>query len=561
MKVNIFKIMIFLALAGFLASCDDDFLDTKPIAAASPETFYTTVESADMAITTCYSMFKVEKVWDLTVLMTFGSIASDEAEAGAGGKGDVVQFQNIDQLRHTPSEAQVFEQTWGYMYRAITACNVALDAIPNIPEYDDVSPAEQEILDARMGEAYFLRAFNYFYLTTIYGGVPLVDRVLSPEEYAQPRAEIAEVMDLIKSDLLKAIDRLPTKSEWGSSNVGRASKGAALAMLGKTYLYEASYAKNYAGDSRFAGLEQHWDSAAYYLDQVIAMDDYELVGSEGETFTTWRDPADAPGTTPAWRWIFMTQGNNSAEGVFEIQSRNDGLGWFISRGNALCTWCAPRVLETGDGGTLSFGWGWWCPTDFLDASFEDGDPREDYTILDVSDSVLHVTNGWLKPNFDDLEGGTGLTRNSHKYEVGPDEVEVGPSNWPMGPINLKVIRIADVYLMAAEAHLEDGNSTIALEYVNAVRTRARLSGNTGVPADLGSVTLEDIVNERLYELSMEGHRFFDLVRWGLANQYLDHTLADGDQIEFVEGLHEFFPLPSQEILQSGGLLEQYPGWN
>jgi hypothetical protein len=236
------------------------------------------------------------------------------------------------------------------------------------------------------------------------------------------------------------------------------------------------------------------------------------------------------------------------------------LGWFYSRGEALVTWCAPRKVRSQNN---DHGWGWWCPTDFLMNSFETGDPRMEATIIDAEDTLLTDSYGWVTPNFDELFDGTGLNKNSHKYECSPEEVIVGPSNWPMGPINLKVIRIADVYLWAAEAYLEMGQAAEGLPFINAVRTRARNSGTSGVPADLSvaEFTHDALVNERLHELSMEGHRFFDLVRWRLANEYLDHTLADGDQIEFVEGMHEFYPLPSQEVLSSGGALEQYQGWN
>jgi starch-binding outer membrane protein, SusD/RagB family len=442
MKTAFYKIFFILILTLLGISCDDSFLDTKPIALASPETFYTTVESIDLALTTCYSYFKVEKVWDLSIVMTMGSIASDEAEAGAGGKGDVVQFQHIDQLRHTPSEAQVFEQTWGYLFRAIGACNVAIEAIPTIePE----NAAATATLDQRLGEAYFLRAFNFFYLTIMYGGVPKVDHVLTPDEFTMARSPLSEILDLIKSDLAIAIDKLPTKAEWGNSNVGRASKGAAMAMLAKTYLYESSYAKNYADDDRFAGCVANWDSVVYWAQQVIDMPDYEMIGMSGEKFTTWRDAEGTSPATSAFQYIFMYPANNSSEGVFEIQARNDGLGWFYSRGEALVTWCAPRkVHNAAGGGNLDHGWGWWCPTNFLMNSFETGDPRMEATILDADDSLLSDVYGWVTPNFNDLIDGTGLDKNSHKYECAPEEVVVGPSNWPMGPINLKMIRIADV---------------------------------------------------------------------------------------------------------------------
>lgn len=553
MKNRIYKISIILTGLFLFLSCGEDFLDTKPIATSSPETFYTTLEAADMAVTNCYSMFKIEKTWDLSVVMILGSVASDEAEAAAGGKGDIPEYQDVDQLRHTPASPRVFSWPYGYMYRAIAACNIAMYYFPDIPTKNQ---AEEKFLDQKLGEVYFLRAFNFFYLSIIFGGVPKVDHVLAPDEYKMGRSEIHEIFTLIKSDLHKAIQKLPTKSQWGESNVGRASKGAAMAQLAKVYLYESSYAKYHSGDERFNGLEQHWDSAAYWAEQVINSGDYELVGLNGERFNSWRGE-----DTPAYQYIFMMASNGSREQVFEITARNDGLGWFYSRGTALVTWCAPRRLET-PGGEIDHGWGWWAPSPQLIAAYDPDDPRKDLTVLDTTDLVLHNTYGWVKPNFDDLYDGTGNSANSHKYECSPEEVIVGPSNWPMGPINVKMIRIADVYLWAAEAYFEMGQTNNALPFINAVRQRARLSGdNPDALPDLTTLTHEDIEHERLVELALEGHRFWDLIRWNLGDQYLNHTLADGDQIVYRPGIHEFFPLPDAEILQSGGALKQYPGWN
>jgi hypothetical protein len=130
-------------------------------------------------------------------------------------------------------------------------------------------------------------------------------------------------------------------------------------------------------------------------------------------------------------------------------------------------------------------------------------------------------------------------------------------------MNVRLIRYADVVLMAAEAAIEIGNNGLALAYVNQVRTRARNSGDTGFPADLSAVSFEDIVHERRLELSMESSRFFDLVRWNLAEKYINGiTLAamgDGFTINFVKGKHEFFPIPEQELQKATGLV-QYEAW-
>lgn len=559
MKIKFISKLIIIIIVYSVFSCSPEFLDTKPIGKMSPETFYTTMESADMAITACYSWFKIEKVWDLTITMIMGSVASDEAETGGGFKDNVPEFQVVDQLRHDAYTPKILEWTWGYLYQAINSCNIAISQLPNITIETD-RKFDADLIKSRIAEAYFLRAFNYFYLTMIFGGVPLVDHVLSSEEFIMGRNEISDIYKLIKSDLAIAIKDLPHKKDW-SDDVGRASKEAAQALLSKLYLYESSYAKYCSDDIRFKGMSQHWDSAAYWAEQVITSGEFELVGLNGERFSTWRDPDPNTPNTGGYQFIFMMNGNNSKEGVFEIQCRNDGLGWFYSRGQALVTWCAPYMVNLKDGKTATHGWGWWCPTDFLVGQYETDDPRYKATVLEDTDTLL-TTYGWVTPNFDELQFNTGNHRHSRKNECSPDEVLVGPSNWPMGPINIKMIRYADVILWAAEANFELNNQSKALEYINLIRQRARNSGNNpnALPV-FTSLTHDDIVHERLVELACEGHRFFDLIRWNLAEQYLNHNHINGDKIEFKKGVHEFFPIPNEEILQSGGALKQYPGWN
>lgn len=556
MKNYIYKILVSLLFVFMSQACSDDFLDTKPIGVESEETFYTNMKAAEMAITTCYSIFNLEKVWDLSIMMVMGSIASDEAEAGGGGKTDVQEYQNIDQLRHTPNEKNVFQWVYGYLFRAIGACNLALEKLPQISE--DTDPDYNAALIQRyLGEARFIRALNYFKLTQIFGGVPLVDHVLAQSEYESGRSEIYEIYDLIKSDLHFAINILPEKSELGD-DVGRATKGAARALLSKVFLYESSYAKYYTTDDRFDQLEIHWDSAAYWAEQVISSNEYELVGIHGERFNTWRGS-----NTGGYSYVFLAEANNSSESIFSIQCRNDGLGWFDSRGNSMIYWCMPKYVNTPgapEQGTATQRWGWWCPTDFLANSYEAGDPRYKATVLEEDDTLLVSSssgNIWVTPNFKLLEEGTGLHRNQRKYECSPDEVS---TTWKEGPTNIKIIRYADVVLFAAEAYLEMEDNTTALSYINMVRERARMSGETNSPAALPSLTHDDIVHERLVELACEGHRFWDLVRWNLADKHLNHTLADGDKIEYIKGKHEFFPLPASEVSLSGGKLEQYSGW-
>jgi hypothetical protein len=557
MKNIIIKYLNILLAGLLLFGCSEEFLDLKPIAQDSEETFYSTMDGAEKAITACYSNFCLEKTWDLTIMMTLGSIASDDSEAGAGGKDDVIEFQHVDQMRHTPSEANVFIWPWGYCFRAINHCNIAIEKLPEISKETD--PAlNASLIRKRLGEAKFLRALNYFVLTQIFGGVPVMDHVPLPTEYTKGRDDIIDVYKLIRSDLRFAMAVLPEKSQWGESNIGRASKGSATALMAKTFLYESSYAKNYPGDERFTGMTEQWDSVLFYAEQVINSGEYGLLGINGERFDTWWSPE-----TGGYRCIFLTRGNNSSEGVFEVQNVQDGQEWFDTRGTALVRWTAPREYLDANGNHVAHGWGWLCPSPQLVASYEEGDPRFKATVMTADDSIPSMKDDstWFKPSIEELYNRSGLSWYGRKYECNYNEYWKSTKTWMDGPLDLKLIRFADVVLWAAEAAYNLNDNGKALEYINMVRTRARNSGDTGVPDDLtGTVTMDDIVYERYIELAMEGHRFFDLVRWNLAEQYLNHTLADGDQITFESPQYDFFPIPITEIDLSGNNLKQYPGW-
>jgi hypothetical protein len=153
-----------------------------------------------------------------------------------------------------------------------------------------------------------------------------------------------------------------------------------------------------------------------------------------------------------------------------------------------------------------------------------------------------------------------------KFEVSWAEFKgSGTGAWDEAPINTKIIRYADVVLIAAEAAVMAGDNNKALTYINMIRRRARMCGDPGntVPADLtGTVTLDQVKHERRVELALEGGRFFDLVRWRDAEAKLDGMVRTGDGyvIDFIPGKHEFFPIPQREIDLSKGKLTQYEGW-
>jgi len=554
MNKKILKNMSFLLLGLASFSCSSDYLELTPQAAENSASFYLTQAHADQAIAAAYSQFNNIAVWDVHMMQRLGDMPSDDAEAGGEDISDVPELQQFNWLNPLTTNG-VFSEVFGTLYRSIYFSNIAIEEIPGIKETD--KKTDPALLDKRVGEAKFARAINYAYLTMIFGGVPLVDHVLGADEFEQPRADIKKIHELIEKDLKEAIEVLPERSGWGAET-GRASKGAAKALLGRVYLFESSYAKNYGGkDSRFAGMTERWAESLKYSEEVINSGEYELVGINGEKYNSWRGPE-----TNGYRYIFTSDGDNSKEGVFEIQCIQEGLGWSAARGNSLAQWgCARYFIDTDNNNSVTTTgmWGFGIPTKALWDSFEPGDPRLNASMVkEGGGDLMQTSNGrWVPYSFDKC-----ITKiYPTKWEASSVEFKDAGAPWHGAPQNIRLIRISEVYLNAAEAAFMLGQNDKALAYVNKVRERARNCGTTGVPAALTTISLDQIIHERRVEFSSEGKRFYDMVRWGIAAQILNATpTADGYPREYIVGKHEFQPLPANEISYSGGKLTQYDGW-
>jgi len=366
-------------------------------------------------------------------------------------------------------------------------------AIQNIPDIE-----MDETLKARLiGENKFLRAYFYFNLVRWFGGVPLILEPLQPGEYEQPRDPAQAIYDQIIQDLEGAAAALP--ASYGGSNIGRVSSGSAKGMLARVYL-----------------TLQDYPNAEQYALEVINSGEYELF--------------------PDYDLLFQEAGENSSESVFEVQNEAFEVGDGGSQYNQV----------QGVRGTPNLGWGFNRPSDDLVASYERGDPRRDATILYVGE-VLPDGSAIVQDNPNMIN-----ERYNQKAWV-PDH----PGGLGNGPGNIRILRYADVLLMAAEALNENGKSAQALPYLNRVRARAR--GDRSVLPDITSAEqneLREIIwRERRSELAMEQHRWFDLLRQDRAAEVMKAVGKD-----FIEGKHELMPVPATEIDLSGGLIQQNPGY-
>jgi hypothetical protein len=424
-----------------------------------------------------------------------GEIASDNTLAGGESATDVPAIQQIDDMIHTSNNDQL-RSIWGWMFAGVNRANYIME-FQNKTEF---SGKENVLAQAR-----FLRAYYYFELVKWFGDVPLVvdQRFLFGDQFNVDRTPKEQVYAQIEIDLLYAADNLP----YVQSQLGRVTKGAAQALLGKVYLYQDKFG-----------------AAALVLEDLINSGPYDLVAD----YTT----------------LFENDNENSIESVFEVQYADlEGAGFG-------CLQCSEGNVAVGFNGIRNYngplfdsGFSFNVPTQEVVDAFESDDPRIDTAILDI--------NAWATST-----GATFGTGNEHtgyynrKYIARQGDSNIGDQNLT-NPNNYRAIRYADVLLMAAEA-LNRGSiaDDRAQNYLNLVRQRAFGDMDHNITSS-GSTLTEAIYNERRVELVGEGHRFFDLVRTGRAASEIDG---------FMSGKHEVFPIPQIEIELTGNRWAQNTGY-
>ena len=464
------------------------FLDLEPPYAQDAENYFQNQSDYELALIGAYDLLQASflSVW-------IGEIASDNTIAGGESVTDTEGLHQIDDMNHGGVNNEL-RSVFRWNYAGVTRANYILENKDNID-----FPGKDVII----GEARFLRAFYYFELVKFFGDVPLIiNQRLGVEEVAQlNRAPVAQVYSQIEEDLIYAASVLPISS----SIKGKATKGAALAFLGKAYLYQ-----------------NKWTEASSTFNDIISNGWFSLI--------------------PDYADLFSVASENNSETVFDVQYsglEGGGYGCLVClEGNAGPGFQGIRQYNGpiyGDGNSYNL------PTQNLYDFFPSSDPRRDFTILDIEAFIAAQSNPQNISYAIGAGGHTGFYNNKYIKRQG----EIGlPDNDLTSPVNYRVIRYADVLLMAAEANFQNGNTASAEQYVNEVRQRAGVSPISGI-------TLNDIYNERRLELSCEGHRFFDLVRTNQASSAIDG---------FSVGTHELFPIPQIEIDLAGGNWSQNPGY-
>ena len=434
-------------------------------------------------------------LWANTVI---GDVATDNSVSGGENATDQIGFQQIDDYQINANNSYLTE-AWKSCYEGINRANYLQE---NKAKLD--FPGKE----ALYGEVYFLRAYYYFELVKMFGDVPLFadKRLTVSDSKKYPRSPKADVYKQIETDLNAAIAVLPPTN----IQKGRITKYAAQALLGKALLYQNKF-----------------DAAAAMLENVVN-GPFSLVTNFGD--------------------IFLQTGENGSESVFEIQYSNSSPFYDWSnpgRGQGNLSVQVSGIRNLTGNSPYGQGWSTNLPTANLANAYAAGDKRKNVTVLDIeayknANPQFNIT--YLVAPYKN----TGLYNQKYLPRKGETsgQVELNYLN------NFRTIRYADVLLMAAEANnrATAPNDTKAQLYLNRVRQRAFGDQLHNITAT-GTALKQAIWDERRLELAMEGDRFFDLVRTGLAA-----TKITG----FVVGKNELFPIPQSEVDISG--LKQNPGY-
>lgn len=562
-----------LAVVGVLAiviySCGKDFLETQPYGSVNNDLLATSAKGANALLIAAYSNLDGFSGWDngtpwggAASNWTFGSIAGGDAYKGseAGDQPDITPIERGNVDANNP----YLDGKWRNYYDGISRVNGAIKAFTALKE---ISASEKA---TRLAEAKFLRAWFHFDLYRIFRNVPYIDETLEDVRVGNS----TNILSKIQGDLIAAIGALPVTQP----EAGRITKGAAQAVLGNTYMWEKKYTE-----------------AKAQFDAIVGSGRYALNAKYHDNFNA------------ATR--------NSKEGILEVQqSINDGTTDNGNNGDILnfpynggpagcCGFHQPSQDLVNafqvDANGLPLLDAYSATNVTNDDGIKSADPftphagpldaRIDWTVgrrgIPYLDWGKHPGSVWIR---DQAYGGPYAPIKNTHYKAQEGSLTTS-SGWTSGynANNLKLIRYSDVLLQLAEAEVELGNLEKARTLVNQVRARAANpagfvmdgaapAANYKVGLYTATWTNQAVARkavrfERRIELGMEGHRFFDLVRWGTVaaekNAYYAREKAKRSYLTgatFTAGKNEIFPIPAKAITQSAKdgtpTLKQNPGY-
>jgi len=492
MKNTFSKYLLLVWLATLFNGCGKDFLEVTPKGTSLVDNYYKNADEALAGLIAIYaSLAGVSQGYINKYTATLS--ASDDNYAGGGNATDVNNLQVWSNYTLGPATGPQ-EDLWSRGFAGIFKANILITKLPDIK-------MDANLKKRYLAEAKFLRAYFYFDLIRLFKNIPLFEAPVSGKAiYEIVQAEPSKVYELIIKDLKAAVLDLPATVPVEVEG-GRATQAAARSLLGKVYLQTKQY-------------------------KLAANEFSEVNGTPGGTSQYGNE------LLPKYDDLWVIANKHNKESIFSINYSSKSLwgDWnciACARGNWLNMMSGPRQYNRKDNSAPDFnsGWSFFVITEELESVMR-GDPRYNSTIANIQklEDDGHVT-------YEKGYKNTGFFLRKYLALIS-DRNDVGSFQGNFDQ-NLYEIRLADTYLMEAEALvMANENIARAQQLLDAVRKRVGLPTKT--------VTLDAIKLERRLELVGEGHRWFDIVRWGDAPRLLASR-------GFVEGKHEVLPIPLLEL--------------
>lgn len=398
---------------------------------------------------------------------------------------------------------------WTHNYSIIYQCNSVIDGIDSNDLTDTASQRNK-------GEALFFRAYCYFNLVRAFGEVPLViEKIEDAAEVNVSKTTVDAIYKQIDEDLATSVELLPR--EWTAEYIGRLTWGAARSLQARTFM-----------------MRNDWENMYEAASEVMSSGLYDL-----------NTPYDK---------IWTDEGENCSESIFELQCASTAaLKADLSIGSQFC-----EVQGVRGAGDWNLGWGWHMATTEMGEAYEPGDPRKDATLLYFrrsEDEPITEENTNQPYGESPVSTASGAYYNKKAYTDPAKRLEFTRGGfW----VNIRLIRFADVVLMVAESANELGKTGEASNALEMVRARARGGDESILPKVTATdqATLRDAIrHERRVELGLEPDRFYDLVRWGIAQEVL-HAAGKTN----YQDKHKYLPIPQDQIDKSKGVLVQNPDY-
>jgi starch-binding outer membrane protein, SusD/RagB family len=504
MKYINHKIGLLVVGLLLMQACSKDFLELKPIGTKLETNFYKTDKEVFEGLVAVYDVLQWGGTNGWTMKLGLLNTASDDCHTGGSDASDQPSWLAWDKFTLDPNLGPQ-RGLWNKNYAGIYRANLILEKM----QATDIVGLTAEKKARYTAEAKFLRAYFYFDLVRLFGNIPLITNTLGADAiYKQTQTTPSVIYAQIEKDLKEAVAEPKFPDSVIPEELGRSTKGAAKALLGKVILFQNN-------NSRM-------NEATTLFESVISSGLYKLE----------KNYAD----------IFKPSNKFGVESVFEIVHSNVQRGGWenfnnFTEGNYSVQFFGMRDFV---GANYATGWSF-CPVSEDLANFMKSDPRFEHTIVDGK--ALKSQGASYSAGFQNTDYFIKKYAPLEAFKATTGEPAL---NWGY---NIKEIRLADVMLMAAEAFARAGDHTKAKTYLNQVRSRVNLAARTST----GAALLDDIATERRLELATEGVRFWDLIRLNKAATVLS---SQG----YKANKHEVLPIPQQEIDITQGVLKQNQGY-